>query len=286
VSSSVGGTLDLSIGVPAVALAFVYLTKVVSLVVYMKFHKVRISVSYGLLFGGVIAFLVFRIVTWMLWMTLTNSVADAVFNRLAWILGAVVLILLLVSWMDAVHSQYSHGTERFMFWLKISIVAFTIAYALSTIIPMIIYFASRVGVLPSPSSTARSAYDASIWTHVGVQLVLSLAFLGYGIAIVALILKANPGEKRQIVSVISVALAIVIAYASQFSVFLIRPLGGCIPAWFFWTFAYILPSCLISLVVLYLGLEYAQKEIRVMERVRQAPSQVPLLEIPKMYDNI
>ncbi len=47
----------------------------------------------------------------------------------------------------------------------------------------------------------------------------------------------------------------------------------------FWAFGYILP--LVSSVVLYFGLEYAQKEIRVMERA----SQVLLLETPKMYKN-
>lgn len=281
------GTLDLAIGAPAAALTFLYLGKVVFLLVYMIRNKVHMSLSYVLLFVGLITFLVFRAITWVLWMIFDSVMVDVIFNRLAWIAGATVLIVLLVSWMDAVHSQFPHGTERFLFWLKLGSVVFVVAYALSTIVPTIVFLvtATATGSLPPSLSSARVAYDASTWTHTGVQLLLSFAFLGYGIAIVFLIQKASHGERLQSVAVLLVSIAIVVAYGGQFGIFLVRPLGRCVPSWLFWLFGYILPVVLISMVVLYLGLQYARKEISVMASASQEAQGVPLLETPRMYEN-
>jgi hypothetical protein len=130
-----------------------------------------------LLLVGLGLFLIFRAATWFLWMFGADDVADTVLNRLAWVCGDLVLVVLLASWMDAVHSQFSHGTPRFLFGLKFGISAFAVAYTLAMIIPTIVFLVAR----RSGGTGARMAYDATIWVRDAVGMVLSLTFLVMGL---------------------------------------------------------------------------------------------------------
>jgi hypothetical protein len=285
--STVSETLDFSIGVPAASLASFYLVQELALVGYVLWSGVRISAWYALLFAGLGMFLVLRLASLCLWMTVLDDVAVGVLNRLAWLCGGLVLIVLLVSWMDAVHSQFPHGTARFRFWMKVGMAGFAFAYVAALLVPTIVYFTVRVvGSLPAMGSSARMAFDASLWLHMSVCFLLSLTFLGYGIAIVVLLRRHVPGEFRESAKTLIVAVAIVMSYAIPLATFLIRPLGGCLPVGVFWGCAYIVPCLLTSTVVLFLIVEYARHEVLAKERTQQLSSQAPLLETPAMYENI
>jgi hypothetical protein len=276
-------TMDLSIGVPGATLTLLYLVQELALIGYMLRRKVRISLSYALLFAGLGLFLVLRTATWCLWMTTSDSMADTVMNRLAWLCGGLVLVVLLASWMDAVHSQFPHGTPRFLFWLKFGMAAFAVAYGLALLIPTILLGALRSG--GSLEDWTRS-FDASMWVHLTVQFLLSLAFLGYGITIFVLLRRRAPAKLRERVIALIVAVAVAFAYVSQLAVFLVRPAGGCLPLRVFWAIGYILPCALTSTVVLFLIVQYARSEVMAKERVQHLSSQAPLLETPAMYENI
>jgi hypothetical protein len=119
-----------------------------------------------------------------------------------------------------------------------------------------------------------------------VGLLLSLAFLGYGIVIVVLVRRHAPGELQQSVKTIAVAVAIVLAYACPVAVYMVRPLGGCVSSGILRVFGYIVPCALVSTVVLFLIVEYVRREVLAKERVQHLASEAPLLETPAQYDNI
>jgi hypothetical protein len=286
IASQVGDLLDLAIGCPALAVCSLQLVQLGCLVVYLKVKHVKIMLPYVLLLCGLAAHLICRIITYALWLTLCCSIADSIFNRLAWISGAAVLMLLLGSWMDAVHSQFAHGTDRFVFWLRVGMMVLAIAYFLVVIIPLAVYLSSRNSDTVTPG--VMIAYSASTWAHVAFQMVLALCFLGYGIALVILLQRANPGEKVQTVSVCLVALSILVVYSLPLAAFMVRPFGGCLSNGSFWAMAYIVPSCLLSLVVFFLMLQYASKEIAAMSRsLEKGVSEYLLTDtrVPAIYDN-
>jgi hypothetical protein len=88
------------------------------------------------------------------------------------------------------------------------------------------------------------------------------------------------------VKTLLVAIATVLPYLCSLGVLLVRLLGGCISLGLLYTFSYIVPCVLISIVVLFLVLEYARCEVMAKERALTLSSQAPLLETPAMYDNI
>jgi hypothetical protein len=251
----------------------------------LKVKHVKIMWPYVLLLCGLAAHLICRIITYALWLSFYFSTADVVFNRLAWISGAAVLMVLLVSWMDAVHSQFAHGTDRFVFWLKVGMLVLAIAYFLVVLVPMAVFLSLRNSDALIPGVNA--AYNASIWAHVVFQMMLALCFLGYGIALVILLQRASPGEKVQTVSVCLVALSVLIVYSLPLAAYMVLPLGGCLSNGSFWAMAYIVPSCLLSLVVFFLMLQYASKEIAAMSQSIGDVSERLLHDIgvPAIYDN-
>jgi hypothetical protein len=220
----------------------------------------------------------------------TISYADSVFNRLAWISGAAVLMVLLVSWMDAVHSQFAHGTDRFVFWLNVGMLVLAVAYFVVALVPIVVYLSLRSS--PDFDASVMIAFNASIWAHVVFQMVLAVCFLGYEIALVILLQKINPGEKVQTFSMCLISLSILAVYSLPLAAFMVRPLGGCagcLSSGPFFAMSYFVRSCLLSLVVFFLIVQHASKEIAAMSRslLRGGASDHLLTEerVPAVDDN-
>jgi hypothetical protein len=256
--ASVGSTsgMDISVFASSISLFSVQLLQLAAFLVFMKRRQVKISTEYILVMSGLAIHLVIKIITFALWYAgpeVDGGVVSGVLNRFAWVSGCLVLILLLIAWMEAAHTQFAHGTERFLFWLKFGAIVVSVGDFLGVMVPMAVFLAQR------GTSASASSYQASIYFHVVFQVFLAVLFLVYGIILVILLNRSRRGDNLQKVYVILIGVAILIVYACPAALFLVRPLGGCVPSGLFWAFVYIVPTGLLSLVIFFLLVLYIEK---------------------------
>ncbi len=220
---------------------------------------------------------VLRIITVALWMSYPTSLADPLFNRLTWISFVLTYMLLVFGWIETVHLKYPPPSENFVPILKWIMIAVAVVLFLTQMITLIVYLSTRVDGMPPPSgTTARAAYDANIWIFNVFLLAVSISFLVYGLV---LLIRLNRGvsnrmsvvvldarhvarQRAAFLKIISIMAVMTACFALRLAMFMVRPLGGCLPLGVFWTFAYIVPEVLPAIIQMFVVISSAESKSR------------------------
>jgi hypothetical protein len=227
---------------------------------------------------GIIITNVFRLITLSLWMSKADSIADSVFNRLTWISFVLTYMLLVFGWIETVHLKYPPPSEGFVPVLKWIMIGVAAALFLTQMITLIAYLSSRdsTGGLPVAGTPARTAYDANIWIFNIFLLAISLAFLVYGFV---LLIRLNRGvsnrhsvvvldarhvsrQRAAFLKIIIIMAMMSACFVLRLAMFMVRPLGGCLPIGVFWAFAYIVPEVLPAIIQMFVIISTAESKSR------------------------
>lgn len=251
----------------------------------------RQSLSFVLL--GIMIACVLRIITLALWMSYADIIADSIFNRLSWIAFVLTYMLLVFGWIETVHLKYPPPSDNFIPILKWIMLGIAAALFLLQMITLIVHLATRPPPLPAGTtappggpSAITAAYDANIWIFNVFLLATSVAFLLYGII---LIVRLNRGvtnrhslvimdsrhvarHRAAFLKIIIVMCVMCVCFALRLAVFMVRPLGGCLPVGVFWAFGYMIPEVIPAIVQMFVIISSAESKARLATIMGKRPS--------------
>lgn len=247
-------TLDPSIGAPSVAAHGFELLLLVGMLVAIKMMNGRVPGVHIALVCGLVSVCLFRVVVYTLWMIWFAAPAqqDVVFNRLAWFAQISTMLLLLYLWMSMVHSQFSHGTSRFLLVLKVVFFFLVFALFVSMCVPTILFYTQSSS--NSASGISGAAYEAQVFAVTSFQGLVAIVYAAYGIVLFAM-LRRRSAPPFVVWSVFTMAIAVFAAFSVQFFIQFARAVFGlCIPAPVFHAFYYVVPQFILVEVVFVLCL--------------------------------
>jgi hypothetical protein len=174
-----------AVAAPFLCLCCLVVVEAVVLFVLGWMGKLKLPFKKSLAFVllGVILTNVFRIITIALWLSFHDIVADSVFNRLTWVSFVLTYMLLVFGWIETIHIKYPAPSDKFVPVIRWGMIIFGGSLFLLQSITLIVYFVTRVPRQDGsfPASESGAAYQANIWIFNVFNLLLSAAFLFYGI---------------------------------------------------------------------------------------------------------
>lgn len=205
----------------------------------------------GFVLVGIGCTSIFRIISLALWLSFVSgepgSYATFVFNRLTWISFFLTFMVLVFGWIESVHSKYPPPSDRFrpvFMWTMVIVGSFAVAAQVVTMICALVF----------GGKSSRVADDAAIWTFNAFLILLSLAFLGYGSALLYKLKRTSKGplvqmneaqvnrQRRVFVRIVLVMSVLSGCCLLKVATLMTRPLGFCFPLGWFWTTAYMVPE--------------------------------------------
>lgn len=150
------------------------------------------------------------------------------------------------------HSQFAHGTQRFLLVLKIVFLVLAGALLLVMVVPTVLFFVQSPS--SSPTGISGQAYEAQVFAVTSFQGLVALVFAAYGIVLFTL-LRRESAAPFVVFSVLMIAIAVFAAFSVQFLIQFARAVFSlCIPSGVFHTFYYVVPQFILVEVVFVLCL--------------------------------
>lgn len=243
----------------------------------MLIKRVSFPIQYVLLLYALFGLICFRVPTYALGVlqepfTASSFVAYTVTDRLALLFSFFLLLLLLVSWMEAVHIHAQHGTPRFILWMKRAIFSFAIIYAVLQFAIILAYVASGY------SQNIVPVYNDSSWLYTATSLSVVIVLVIYGVAL--LVLLRHHHDILQKAKVVIIIFIISVGYISSIAVRLLFVSGVTLCSLVVYLCGFMLRDEAVILASLFLATEFAYKEATCSQRQERIPERVlntPLL---------
>ncbi len=199
--------IPVDLAAPVIALFGLDVLLVGLCVVFAFAKRVKMTLEYWLLVFCVLVALGTRIATMALWwIDSIQSPAQSFCLRVTSTFALVTLLVMLQMWIRAVHSQFDHGTPRFIrcvIFVLFGVVAVCFVFLLG----------SGIAFFVTLSEAAALADVVAFLVMLGLTVVYGCAFLVYGIVLAVILWRSQSASQRsQVHMVVPMAILIFLGH--------------------------------------------------------------------------
>jgi len=254
-----GATPDAGIAGPFIALCVLIILTAVVLLVLGLVGKLRVPLtkSVGLLLVGIMVTAGFRLISLALYLNFswfTTGIPAIVFQHFSWITFFLTYLLLVFTWIETVHSKYPPPSDRFR-----------PVFVWSMVVVGVVFSALQLGLFVPYVTGAFQNDDAAVWAYVAFTILLTLAFLVYGILLLrqvhalqnsVILDQSKVQRQRQVYLKIILVMSVMAACCLlRMAIFLVKPIGrasgACVPLAPFWICGFMIPEVVPAILEFY-----------------------------------
>ncbi len=245
------GSLPSDVAIPMIALFGFNFVQLGFCITFAWLKRVAISAQYVVLLASLFVTIASRFAVIALWwLDSMNSPAQSFCVRVSVVSSLGAMLVMLWAWIVAVHSQFPHGTVLFFRIVMIALFATFAGVGL-------FFFISGIVVFAAPSDAARAVDKGAFFLALAMGIFLGCAFLMYGIVLSVLLRRSqNDAHRKQIKTVLLVAVAIFCGYMCGWIYLVKESVGVRVSTWFI----LVVPLQLLCFVVLALFLSFVITE--------------------------
>jgi hypothetical protein len=239
-----------------------------------------------------------RLIWWALEMSqmqlggciLAYRTAAYIFNRLAWMFGALSFMVLLLGWIEGVHSR--NAVSRSKVTKIVQVVLYGLMGLLVLMLVILIILAFTICEQSPYEDSCRALYNGHVLFQASIQALLALFFLIYGLLLIIKVLpkpKNDPTDRLRKIATFHILLVMIttfVLYTLRVWTLTYYPsTNDYLPAGVFYTFCYILPESIPPLLHLYMvfGIARHTNSRTVSNLMEEYAMEEKLLDEQKQY---